>query len=292
MNMQPMTTFSRALQKLRAAAHLGMGDEWFEVHKIGEKSYQHVVECLRATAGGSAILHQFAVAFLRGMNQAADESEFQKIRQPDGTMVDRATLVREAKEVGDLVTGWGQNFLKIDPQDRRWFGQFDQRLAGVAESYAATMEWSKGIGAGMLLIGGVTGTGKTHLAKSSYTYLSLFDREVFYRREVDLITNLQRAIQDKNVEAVMEEVQTCPWLIIDDYGAAASGPWGRGQLDAIIDSRWESAGSLRTMLTTNLDQDGMKAQSPRIWSRLSDRTRAKRVAMGPDAEDYREKRGS
>lgn len=292
MTMQPITTFSRALQKLRAAAHLGMGDEWFETNDIESKSYQKVVEILRTSDDGMEILHHFSQAIMRGVVQASDESEYEKIRQPDGTMVDRATLVREAKEKGDLITGWGQAFLKIGPVDIRGFGEFEAELPGVDVSYDAALTWAKGVGAGILLLGGIPGTGKTHLAKAAYAYLASHERDVFYRREVDLITNLQRAIQDKNVEAVMEEIQTCPWLIIDDYGAAASGPWGRGQLDAIIDSRWESAGSLRTMLTTNLDADGMRAQSPRIWSRLSDRTRAKRVAMGADAEDYREKRGS
>lgn len=303
MSMQPMTTFSTALHKMREAAHLGMGQLWYEQNFIESKSYQEIVEVLRASDAGAEILHQFAAAFVRGMNQAAEVSDYQKIRQPDGSTTDRATLVRQSKEEGDLVTTWGQAFEKIDPEDPKWLGTF-KRLAGVADAYYATETWVKGIGPGMLLVGGIPGTGKTHLAKAAWNYLihgawhaplveeSTVPRDVFYRREVDLIANLQRAIQDHEVEAVMEEIQTCPWLIIDDYGAAASGPWGRGQLDAIIDARWESAGILRTMLTTNLDGDGMRAQSPRIWSRLSDRTRAKRVAMGPDAEDYREKRGS
>ncbi len=323
MSLQSMTTFSRALQRLRAAAHLGMGDEWFEMNAIGDKSYQDIVELLKVSEGGKAVIHEFAEAFVRGMNKAADEEDYRKFRLPDGSTTDRATLVRQAKEAGDLTTGWGQHFLKIDPVDSKWFEQFHLKLTGVAEAYAATLTWAQGIGPGMLLLGGIPGTGKTHLAKSAWNYLihgawhaplvdeSTVPRDVFYRREIDLIKDLQRAISDKNVEAVMVEVQTCPWLIIDDYGAAASGPWGRGQLDAIIDARWESAGNLRTMLTTNLDTDGMRAQSPRIWSRLSDRTRAKRVAMKAHlehcpkltnpkasdcncdaAEDYREKRGS
>jgi hypothetical protein len=291
MSMKQMATFSRALQRMRAAAHLGMGDQWFEANDIGNKGYEEIVEILRASEAGMGVLHDFAQAFTRGMNHAADESDYQKIRQPDGTNIDRATLVREAKEREAALTGWGKHFHKIDPVDSKWFSLFEHELPGVHEAFLATHNWAQGSGAGMLLLGGVPGVGKTHLAKASYAYLASHEREVFYRREVDLISNLQRAISDKNVEAVMDEIQTCPWLIIDDYGAAASGPWGRGQMDAIIDSRWENAGVLRTMLTTNLDADGMKAQSPRIWSRLSDRTRAKRVSM-KGAEDYREKRGS
>ncbi len=288
-----------ALQKMRAAAHLGMGDDWFRQNHIGDKTYAEIVELLRESDRGVQVLHSFAHAFMRGMNQAAEESDFQKIRQPDGATIDRATLVRQSKEDMENVQGWGQHFLKIDPEDPKSFAGFEithrgtnQPIVDILDAYYASEQWAFGAGAGMLLIGGIPGTGKTHLAKAAFAYLASHQREVFYRREIDLISNLQRSIQDHNVEAVMEEIQTCPWLIIDDYGAAPAGNWGRGQLDAIIDSRWESAATLRTMLTTNLDAEGMKKQSPRIWSRLSDRTRAKRVAMGPDAEDYREKRGS
>jgi chromosomal replication initiation ATPase DnaA len=285
---------SGALQKLKAAAHLGMGEQWYEAHKAGDLAYNELVTHLREDCQegnpGKAVLDQFVGNFLRAMFQAEDDSAFRKIRQPNGTDIDRASLVRQAKEVGDLVTGWGQYFLAIEPGDPKNFGAF-MNAPGANLAYEASVTWASGAGAGMLLVAGIPGTGKTHLAKAAYAFLVTHSREVFYRREVDLIRDLQRAINDHNVEEVMDEIQTCPWLIIDDYGAAASGPWGRAQLDAVIDARWESAGGIRTMLTTNLDAEGMRAQSPRIWSRLSDRTRAKRVdTMG--AEDYRETRGS
>ncbi len=280
-----------SLQKLRAAAYLVMGDKWFKSKNIENKSYQELVEILRVDAKGKGVLHEFTKAFVQGMTQAAEESDFQKIRQPDGTNIDRATLVRQSKEDMENVQGWGRHFLKIDPEDPKSFAGFDRKLRGVGVGYEAALTWAKGVGAGMLLLGGIPGIGKTHLAKASYAYLASHEREVFYRREVDLIRDFQR-FQDKNIEAVMEEIQTCPWLIIDDYGVAASGPWGRGQMDAIIDARWESATTLRTLITTNLDEDGMKSLSPRIWSRLADRKRARSIARWPDAEDYREKRGS
>lgn len=271
--MQQLST--ELIQKLRAYWLEQRDPGWCERHGIETLSLKELFEVPEIREGSTG----FFKDYFKDMDSRADRDK-----------ADRAAYIKQVSTLDHLF--WGEVFLNIDPPDPKTFADFNNDLLGVGWAYAAALVWSNGSGPGMLLLGGIPGTGKTHLAKAAYASLAAKGRDVFYRTEPGMINNLQAAIQQKNVEAVVEEISTVPWLIIDDYGRAATGDWGKAQIDSIIDARWETADAVRTLFTTNLDGEQLEQLSPRIASRMSDRTRALRVAMGKDAKDYRVTVGS
>ena len=226
-------------------------------------------------------------AMLRGaLMQLSQDAEADRIA--------RAPYIRECLERNGIVPHW-----TLDPglpeawtaKARQTFGNFNtgsnQSLANARD---AVRDWAHQIGAGMLMLVGPVGTGKTHLAHAATHIISdaPTGRRLVYRNEVDLKQELQQGLMehDERSDAVrtkgaLNELEIVPWLILDDMGVAVQTHWWKTTLDRLVDSRWASD-TCRTLITTNFTPNDM---SPRIVSRLQDRNRSKVVAI--DAPDYR-----
>ena len=117
---------------------------------------------------------------------------------------------------------------------------------------------------GWLVLLGVTGCGKTHLAAAiAGQRLAAGDRVAFVNVP-DFLDALRPGREEDAVE-LLRRVREVPVLILDDLGAQKSTPWAEEKLYQLLNHR--HLARLHTVVTTN---QGLGEMEPRIASRLAD----------------------
>lgn len=129
----------------------------------------------------------------------------------------------------------------------------------------------------MALIYGGTGNGKSRGLEA--LVLRLLEREQWCSRErwSDLVRQMRSRFNgkaDQPYDEYFDNLRSRARLIIDDVGNGTTwGDWERGELEEIVDFRYEHR--LFTVITTNMD---LKSNFPeRIISRFKDKSRARLV---------------
>ncbi len=205
-------------------------------------------------------------------------------RRVDDDDIARSENIRRANEEFNVVAV--ASLPSGVPEDEKLIDQFDRRsrYPSIAQMLDSVKAWVTGEGPAMLTVAGSVGVGKTLLAIAAANQLLQRGEIVVYRREPELITDLQAHIKTKDVDKQMQEYCQTPWLVVDDFGTAAQGDWTRAKMDELIDARWRMAdgGAIRTLITTNLFPEDLPT---RVASRLDDASRGRAVKV--DAPDYR-----
>ena len=121
----------------------------------------------------------------------------------------------------------------------------------------------------MLTLGGVPGTGKTHLAEAAAVQLAETGHNCIYRTEAGLIAEAMKRMDTKHTEELLSAVCEVGWLVLDDMGVTALSDWGRGVMDRIINARYELAQERTgyTLITTNVSGGDLSA---RVLRRLNE----------------------
>lgn len=196
---------------------------------------------------------------------------------------ERATRIRDF--LGSDEYGWSR-VRKMFPvsHDLATYEAFrcSPKWPALAEALAATKDWAAPGGFGLLFLGGPPGVGKTHLMEAAYGTLLALGREAVMLTEAQLQHSYHQAMREHNLEWLTGEVNSIPWLLIDDLGLVAGGDWWQGILDELLNLRWKGAPGIKTIFAANLKSEDF---SPRIASRLRDTSNARRVLM--PAPDYR-----
>jgi DNA replication protein DnaC len=136
---------------------------------------------------------------------------------------------------------------------------------------------------GWLVLVGVTGCGKTHLAAAIANYRLKEGKPVKFVVVPDFLDHLRSTFSPESpvtYDQLFEEVKNTPLLILDDFGEQSTTPWVQEKLYQVINYRYNA--QLATVITTRLALD--EIDSP-ISSRLADPKIS--LAWNITAPDYR-----
>ena len=133
----------------------------------------------------------------------------------------------------------------LDCSFENYIAELNPSAYQTAKAYAEAINEHTGRN---LILCGITGSGKTHLAISVLRYAaSKFGKEAVFVTGIDLIEEL-RANQDD--EGLVNKYKTTPILVIDDYGREKQTEWVEKTLFRIFNHRYNEM--LPTIITSNL----------------------------------------
>jgi DNA replication protein DnaC len=121
---------------------------------------------------------------------------------------------------------------------------------------------------GWLVLMGMYGTGKTHLAAAIGKYRAALGEEPIFTVVPDLLDHLRATFSPTSsvsYDSVFNQVRTAKLLILDDLGTQSATPWAREKLYQVLNYRYET--KLPTVITTSAT---LKEIDPRIRSRMMD----------------------
>lgn len=136
---------------------------------------------------------------------------------------------------------------------------------------------------GWLILMGMYGTGKTHLAVAIGNYRLAFGENVVFMVVPDLLDHLRATFNpasDITYDDLFDGVRTAPLLILDDLGTQSTSPWAEEKLYQIFNYRYNQR--LPTVITTNKALDEFSGP---IGSRMADPQLSIHVAI--NAKDFR-----
>lgn len=146
---------------------------------------------------------------------------------------------------------------------------------------------------GWLLLTGLNGCGKTHLAVSIINVRRRLGQPVLFASVPTLLDHLRAAFRPDSLtgyDELFEQVKTVPLLVLDDLGAERSTPWAEEKLYQLIVHRHNPG--LPTVITTYYESlNELEKAKPRIRSRLSDSLVEWAPILAPDYRDQRPSSG-
>jgi DNA replication protein DnaC len=122
---------------------------------------------------------------------------------------------------------------------------------------------------GWLILAGVNGCGKTHLAAAIVNYRYKLGKPALFIVVPDFLDHLRSTFSpDSKItyDQLSEAVRTAELLVLDDFGEQASTPWVQEKLYQVINYRYNAR--LATVITTSLTFEEMDT---RIRSRFIDK---------------------
>jgi DNA replication protein DnaC len=119
---------------------------------------------------------------------------------------------------------------------------------------------------GWLVLAGVNGCGKTHLAAAIVNYQYKMHKPALFVVVPDFLDHLRSTFSpDSRVsyDQLFETIKGAPLLVLDDFGEQASTPWAQEKLYQVINHRYN--GRLPTVITTTYSSDEIESRISSRW---------------------------
>ena len=149
-----------------------------------------------------------------------------------------------------------------------WPDDLHNHIASTA--LTAAQQWANGSGPPWLWLHGPPGIGKTHLAIAALRRVAERGEESAFHTTTELLGLYKAAMNNERdrprADAARDEVQDAPWLVMDDMGQERSTTYNLEEIETVLMARYRKG--MRTCITSN----GLSNVSPRMLSRLGDRT--------------------
>ncbi len=176
-----------------------------------------------------------------------------------------------AKPSALLTSGWAPGF---ELQKEMTFDSFKkqpnlplEQRDNLRAAFRAAHEFAESPD-GWLVLKGVNGCGKTHLAAAIVNYRYQNKKPALFIVVPDFLDHLRSTFSPESktsYDQFFESVKSTPLLVLDDFGKQTTTPWAQEKLYQVINHRYNAR--LPTIVTTNCERD--EIDSP-IRSRLAD----------------------
>ncbi|MBI2830326.1 MAG: ATP-binding protein [Chloroflexi bacterium] len=181
-------------------------------------------------------------------------------------------LVLEERPTPLLEYEWGRG---LELQKNMTFSNFDSKRANLLpeqrenlrEAYRVAMDFAKSP-EGWLVLQGVVGCGKTHLAAAIVNYRYQANQPALFMVVPDFLDHLRSTFSPESkisYDQLFEKVKNVPLLVLDDFSEESSTPWAQEKLYQVINYRYNAR--LPTVITTSCSLNQIER---RIASRLID----------------------
>jgi len=171
-----------------------------------------------------------------------------------------------------LEYGWEPEFelqksMTFDKFDCRRLNLLPEQRQNLEQACHLALDFAKSPD-GWLVLQGVNGCGKTHLAAAIANYRYQANKPALFVVVPDFLDHLRSTFSPESkvsYDQLFETVKTAPLLILDDFGEQTTTPWAQEKLYQVINYRYNAR--LSTVITTRCSLD--EIDSP-ISSRLAD----------------------
>ncbi len=157
--------------------------------------------------------------------------------------------------------------MTFDNFDWRRVNLLPEQRENLKEAFRLAFEFAKSPD-GWLVLQGITGCGKTHLAAAIANYRLKAGKPAKFEVVPDFLDHLRFTFSPESLvsyDQLFEEVKNAPLLILDDFGEQSTTPWAQEKLYQVINYRYNAR--LATVVTTRCSLD--EIDSP-IGSRFTD----------------------
>ncbi len=168
---------------------------------------------------------------------------------------------------------WG---LEFEAQKRMTFANFDYKRVNLPPDQRENLEFVfRAVFSfaqspeGWLVLQGVNGCGKTHLAAAIVNYRYQANQPARFVVVPEFLDHLRNTFSPESrvsYDQLFEKVKKSPLLVLDDFGEQITTPWAQEKLYQVINYRYNA--KLPTVITTFYLLDDIES---RIGSRLMDK---------------------
>ncbi len=180
-----------------------------------------------------------------------EESVHARLTDPNLSRI----YVIEEKPTPLLEYGWGQGFelqktMAFESFDYRRVNLLPEQRENLEEAFHIAFNFAKSPD-GWLILMGVSGCGKTHLAAAIANYHYQAKQPALFIVVPEFLDHLRSTFSPESkvsYDHLFEKIKTAPLLILDDFGEHSTTPWAREKLYQMINYRYNAR--LATVITT------------------------------------------